>query len=145
MESAVYQYIVKRLFLMIPTLIGAAILVFFLLRLIPGDICELRMLHLCVAVAKIESWYLADGEAIRSVIRGVEYDAREYDPRWAKKKLGELHVQVGTVYNSIDFGERIAPKFDPQRAAERSPSFRFAWNRISNAASRGEESPLFPS
>jgi peptide/nickel transport system permease protein len=28
---------------MIPTLIGAAILVFFLMRLIPGDICELRM------------------------------------------------------------------------------------------------------
>ena len=73
-----------------------------------------RYLHLCVADAKIESWYLADGEAIRSVIRGVEYDAREYDPRWAKKKLGELHVQVGTVYDSIDFGERIAQKFDPK-------------------------------
>ena len=43
MENAVYQYIVKRLILMIPTLIGAAILVFFLLRLIPGDICVLRM------------------------------------------------------------------------------------------------------
>ena len=43
MESAVDQYIVKRLILMIPTLIGAAILVFFLLRLIPGDICVLRM------------------------------------------------------------------------------------------------------
>jgi peptide/nickel transport system permease protein len=43
MENAVYQYIVKRIFLMIPTLIGAAILVFFLMRLIPGDICELRM------------------------------------------------------------------------------------------------------
>lgn len=28
---------------MIPTLIGAAILIFFLLRLIPGDICELKM------------------------------------------------------------------------------------------------------
>ncbi len=28
---------------MVPTLIGAAVLVFFLLRLIPGDICELRM------------------------------------------------------------------------------------------------------
>ncbi len=38
-----YQYIVKRLLLMVPTLIGAAILVFFLLRLIPGDICELRL------------------------------------------------------------------------------------------------------
>ena len=28
---------------MVPTLFGAAVLVFFLLRLIPGDICELRM------------------------------------------------------------------------------------------------------
>ncbi len=28
---------------MVPTLIGAAVLVFFLLRLIPGDICELRL------------------------------------------------------------------------------------------------------
>ena len=38
-----YQYIGKRILLMIPTLLGAAIFVFFLLRLIPGDICELRM------------------------------------------------------------------------------------------------------
>ncbi|MDA1090753.1 MAG: ABC transporter permease [Proteobacteria bacterium] len=38
-----YKYIAKRLLLMIPTLIGAAILVFFLLRLIPGDVCELRL------------------------------------------------------------------------------------------------------
>lgn len=38
-----WQYIVKRLLLMIPTLLGAAILVFFLMRLIPGDICELRL------------------------------------------------------------------------------------------------------
>ena len=38
-----YKYIIKRILLMIPTLIGAAVLVFFLLRLIPGDICELRL------------------------------------------------------------------------------------------------------
>lgn len=38
-----WQYILKRLLLMIPTLIGAAILIFFLLRLIPGDVCELKM------------------------------------------------------------------------------------------------------
>ena len=38
-----YIYIFKRLLLMIPTLIGAAVLVFFLLRLIPGDVCELRL------------------------------------------------------------------------------------------------------
>ena len=36
-------YIVKRVLLMIPTLLGAAILVFLLMRLIPGDICMLRM------------------------------------------------------------------------------------------------------
>lgn len=36
------KYILKRLVLMIPTLIGAGILVFFLMRLIPGDVCELR-------------------------------------------------------------------------------------------------------
>ena len=38
-----YQYIIKRVLLMVPTLLGAAIFVFFLLRLIPGDICELKM------------------------------------------------------------------------------------------------------
>jgi peptide/nickel transport system permease protein len=39
----VSKYIIKRLLLMVPTLFGAAVLVFFLLRLIPGDVCELRM------------------------------------------------------------------------------------------------------
>ncbi|MBI2587053.1 MAG: ABC transporter permease [Rhodospirillales bacterium] len=38
-----YKYIAKRLMLMIPTLFGAAVLVFILLRMIPGDICEVRM------------------------------------------------------------------------------------------------------
>jgi peptide/nickel transport system permease protein len=38
-----YQYILKRLLLMIPTLLGAGLLVFLLLRLVPGDVCILRM------------------------------------------------------------------------------------------------------
>ncbi|MGF1650898.1 MAG: ABC transporter permease [Hyphomicrobiaceae bacterium] len=38
-----WQYILKRLLLMIPTVIGAAFFVFFLLRLMPGDVCELRL------------------------------------------------------------------------------------------------------
>ena len=37
------EYILKRVLLMIPTLMGAALLVFFLLRLVPGDICEARL------------------------------------------------------------------------------------------------------
>ncbi|HET7879736.1 MAG TPA: ABC transporter permease [Acetobacteraceae bacterium] len=38
-----YQYIAKRVLLVFPTLIGAAALVFILMRLIPGDICVLRL------------------------------------------------------------------------------------------------------
>jgi peptide/nickel transport system permease protein len=38
-----YQYLIKRLLLTIPTLLGAALLVFVLMRLIPGDICTLKM------------------------------------------------------------------------------------------------------
>ena len=38
-----YQYTLKRMLLMIPTLLGAGILVFILMRLIPGDVCVLRM------------------------------------------------------------------------------------------------------
>ena len=37
------SYIVKRVLLMIPTLLGAAALVFILMRLIPGDVCVLRL------------------------------------------------------------------------------------------------------
>ncbi|MGH7124103.1 MAG: hypothetical protein ACREFI_07005, partial [Stellaceae bacterium] len=38
-----YRYIVHRLLLAIPTLVGAAALVFVLMRLIPGDICVVRL------------------------------------------------------------------------------------------------------
>jgi peptide/nickel transport system permease protein len=38
-----YQYVAKRVLLVIPTLIGAAALVFVLMRLIPGDICVVRL------------------------------------------------------------------------------------------------------
>ena len=38
-----WQYVLKRLLLMIPTVLGAAFLIFFLLRLLPGDVCELKL------------------------------------------------------------------------------------------------------
>ncbi len=38
-----YRYILKRVFMVIPTLLGAATLVFVLMRLIPGDICVVRL------------------------------------------------------------------------------------------------------
>ncbi len=38
-----YRYVIRRILLVVPTLIGAAALVFLLMRLIPGDICVVRL------------------------------------------------------------------------------------------------------
>jgi peptide/nickel transport system permease protein len=38
-----HRYIVSRLLLVIPTLLGAAALVFILMRMVPGDICLVRL------------------------------------------------------------------------------------------------------
>ena len=37
------KYVVKRVLLMIPTILGAGILVFLMMRLLPGDICLIRI------------------------------------------------------------------------------------------------------
>jgi peptide/nickel transport system permease protein len=39
-----WKYILKRFFLMFPTLIGVAIIAFLLLRIVPGDIVEARLM-----------------------------------------------------------------------------------------------------
>src|SRR5262249_36194262 len=41
--NGMYRYIVTRLLLAIPTLVGAAVLVFVLMRLVPGDVCTIRL------------------------------------------------------------------------------------------------------
>jgi peptide/nickel transport system permease protein len=38
------RYIGNRLLLMIPTLIGVAVITFFLLRVVPGDVVQVKML-----------------------------------------------------------------------------------------------------
>ncbi|MBI4609331.1 MAG: ABC transporter permease [Candidatus Rokubacteria bacterium] len=39
-----WKFILKRFFLMIPTLFGVAVLVFLLLRVVPGDVVEVRLM-----------------------------------------------------------------------------------------------------
>src|SRR5439155_21334563 len=41
-HGAMTKYIIKRILLMLPTLFGVAVLIFFLMRVVPGDIVELR-------------------------------------------------------------------------------------------------------
>ena len=38
-----WKYLVKRFLLMFPTLLGVAVLIFLLIRVVPGDVVELRM------------------------------------------------------------------------------------------------------
>jgi peptide/nickel transport system permease protein len=38
-----WKYLVKRFLLMFPTLLGVAVMIFFLMRVVPGDVVELRM------------------------------------------------------------------------------------------------------
>ena len=37
------QYFLKRLLLMLPTILGVAVVIFILMRLLPGDIVEVRL------------------------------------------------------------------------------------------------------
>ena len=38
-----YSYLIRRILLMLPTMLGVAVLVFILMRLVPGDIVQMRM------------------------------------------------------------------------------------------------------
>ena len=38
-----WKYLLKRFLLMFPTLVGVAVVTFFLIRVIPGDVVELRL------------------------------------------------------------------------------------------------------
>ena len=42
-ERTMLRYTVNRVLLMIPTLIGVAVLVFFMLRVVPGDVVEIKL------------------------------------------------------------------------------------------------------
>lgn len=92
-----------------------------------------RYLHACVAVREIESWYLADEQAIQAVIKGCDYIVPDNTGAMAKGKLKQLIRDcqgVGASFNEIGFAKEIAPKFSPKRAVNHSASFRFVWERI---------------
>src|SRR5262249_23029159 len=46
------KYLLKRFLLMFPTLLGVAVLIFVLIRIVPGDVVELRLAGDSSAVSK---------------------------------------------------------------------------------------------
>ena len=39
------RYALSRILFMVPTLLGVAVLVFFMLRIVPGDVVEVKLRH----------------------------------------------------------------------------------------------------
>lgn len=92
---------------------------------------DARFLHLCLAVKEIESWYLADQEAIQKVIPGSDYTAPADTGSLSKGKLKALIKQTlgkHASFNEVDFAKNIAPAFSPKRALKQSKSFTYFWS-----------------
>jgi hypothetical protein len=95
-----------------------------------------RFLFVCVAVRELEAWFLADEEAINGLLPKAKYVAPpETETLDAEKEIKKLlHKQYGrTDYNKPDFAKRLAPRFSPQIAIERSSSLKHFWSRIRSA------------
>jgi len=92
-----------------------------------------RFLFACIAVKEIESWYLADAEAVRAVIKGCGYQVPPDTGSFAKGKLKQLlreHRGPAAGFNTLGFAKEIAPKFQPKRALPHSTSFKLFWERV---------------
>jgi hypothetical protein len=96
-----------------------------------------RFLFLCIAIRGLESWLLADGAAIRSVLPKVAYSPPQETGAINPKEVITVlwRQQYGrAAFNKIDFAARIAPRFDPEAACGYSASFTHFWTRISSRA-----------
>jgi hypothetical protein len=96
-----------------------------------------RFLHVCIAIEEIESWYLADSDAINAVIPGCTWSAPADTSSVAKGKLRFLlrnHLGRNAGFNEIDFAKTIAPKFSPHRARLHSASLRYFWELLESKA-----------
>lgn len=94
-----------------------------------------RFLHICVAIRKLECWYLADAQAINTVIPGVAWtpppDTAVCNGKSEIHQLLQSRSRSPIGYNEIDFAKSIAPKFVPRRAEMNSASFHHLWRRVS--------------
>jgi len=89
-----------------------------------------RYLHVGVAIKEIESWYLADAEAICAVIPGAAWQAPADTGSVDKGKLRALvrsRFGRNSTFNELAFAKDIAPKFSPKRARSHSASFHYFW------------------
>ena len=97
-----------------------------------------RNVFVCVAVAELESWYLADEEAIRHAIPAVPYCAPpETGLVGAERTIRRLWRGAGHEGppggGKLGLARAVAQRFDPERAKCHSASFAYFWDRVKTA------------
>lgn len=97
-----------------------------------------RDVLICVAVVELESWYLADEEAIRQLMPDVEYSAPpETGSGSAEARLRRLWPESGEKGypggGKIELARAVARAFNPDRAKQHSASFAYFWDRVTAA------------
>ena len=79
------RYTVHRLLLMIPTLIGVAVLVFFMLRVVPGDVVEVKLRGdggtVSQETIEMERKRLGLDKPLHRAVRRLDGGARDARPR----------------------------------------------------------------
>ena len=92
---------------------------------------------LCIADRELESWYLADEEAMREALGLADYSAAAGGGKIAGKgKLEKLlieHASLGAAFNEIAFAKQIGALFRPENAARNSASFAYFWEKLESA------------
>lgn len=97
-----------------------------------------RNLFICVAVVKLEAWYLADEEAIRFVMPGATYSAPpDTGVVGAERTLRRLWRESGRQGRpgggKLGLARAVGQQFEPERARRHSSSFAYFWDRINGA------------
>ena len=99
-----------------------------------------RDLFVCVAIRELESWFLAEEAAIRTVLGVADYSALPaMESPGGKTKLIKLlkHSRGQHAgYNEISFAREMAKVFVPARARPNSISFDYFWNNLELALAR---------
>ena len=97
-----------------------------------------RNVLVCVAVAELESWYLADEQAIQHAIPGTSYRAPPETgvvgaERTLRRLWRETNRQGPVVGGKLGLASAVAQRFDPERAMQHSASFAYFWDRVTAA------------